>query len=241
MLLIFFSFFKGILIDDFKLKKIEIYCAQNLKTNIYSSFNQMQNTKLFILIPDLMQAPGILDNSTMLINGIEEGTASKMLYMAIKENFSIVILNPNKKQYKGKEIKMDYYSHIEFTFKEHIEKYSNFISELIIYTSGFGANSIIKLLDNDIYNQKLMKATKKIVIGEGKCLELAELLSNEKQDFWIKKVVNYIPNEEPLGKFISSHKDSKIGCVTRSAGVELPNKVHLYLEKEILHYMKDVY
>lgn len=208
LLKIMMSILYAYLQEELGIKKIK-YTNNSLKTYMFSSFNCLPRSRVLLIIPDVNKPCGILDEPTVFYEGLGIGSAHNLVKAGLSENYCVVILNPNKTKHRGKDYGIGYYDNIEYAYEEFIEKKADFINDFVIFTSGLGGLSILKLLlNNKFKNSNLKQNTKKIIISNSKHSEMYKLLDKTNLEFWEKHVVNYIPASSPLGTLELSAKES---------------------------------
>lgn len=191
--------------EELGLSKVKFFLSTEIKSYYFSNFNNLQNSRLFIFIPDNNKKFGLLNESIILYHGLKCGSCIRLVETALSENYFITILHPNKLQYKNKKNPFNFHEQIEHYFKNVIK--IDYINELVIYTSGYGGLSLTKLIESDIYDKSMQKKTKKIVICNSLHGETIEMLNQQGREFWEKTVVNYISSVNPRGFLEKSSKE----------------------------------
>lgn len=209
---------------------------QQLQSYIMTSFYYLGNSKLFIVFPDITLPCGIVNKASLYYKGIIEGSILSIIPSISKENYSLILLNPNKKKNKSIDLNIDYYSHCAYVFSEFINKKYDLIKEIIVLGYGFAGMNIIKLINNNVYMSGLLNKTKRIILINSSHNDYYLTLSSENQKIWNHIAVNYCYSDLPTGHIVKNSVCN--GCINRSLGSYDDMKIYDGINKEIVHYMK---
>lgn len=159
---ILIKIFHAMIQEQFHIKKVKYFVSQNTKTYIFSSFYYLNNSKLFLIIPDFNMPCGIINKSSLFYDGLNVGSTSHMIQTAIDENYCVMLFNPYKQLYKNdRPINQGYYEYCLYAFKEYIDKKAELIKDFIIVGFGLAGVVICKLIRENIYKKNLRNNTKK--------------------------------------------------------------------------------
>lgn len=202
---------------------------KDYKNFIFSSYNYVKNSKVLVIISDIDVPIGIINKSALYYHGIYNGSVLNIINTAYSKNFCTVIINPNNNKINIKKLNniindnnnknlyennlrnnKFYYNHIKYMFKEFIVKNNKCIKELIVLGFGLAGISILKLIDEDIFDESLRKSTTKIILINSELNNFYSILKSniKKMEFWENKVVNYVPSAKSLGDVVCEIKES---------------------------------
>ena len=120
------------------------------KSYIYLSKDFHENKNLYIIIPDRGDiSPGVFNKASLFYESLKKGSVFPYVDYAVKENYSVLIMNPNylKDPKTGKNMVEfnDHYSHCEYVWNEYIsgKRYEN----VILIAHQLASISLIKLMN----------------------------------------------------------------------------------------------
>ena len=208
-------------------KNFEIRDESTAQCKILTSKNFMKNEKCLILI----QGTGVVRlgqwaRSVCINENLTLGTMIPYVEQALKNNYSVIIMNPNeRKDFKTEETIEEFNTmqkHSVYVYN-NIIKINNNIKEIYIVAHSMGGECTVEILLNneeDLLNGRI----KKIAFTDSVHGTEYEKLGKKGIKIFREISRNYVGSDKPVGTFVRSYKTSYGGVDCYSSG----HKKHEY-------------
>ena len=225
------KYIKCKLIMSYNMQKRECNSSYIKNSKILISKDFGTKNKIVVFIPDRLTESCCLSKVSLIYGSVKKGSIINYVEIAANNNYSVILMNPYKKEKKDKAKNSKQYDHYEYCQAVYDELIlgKEWIKTMVFIVNKMGSYTMIKLIDK--FREDFKQKLKKIILINSSHNNMYEILSSEMKLDFEKKCTNYITSTSPEGTLLYSSSESNEGCENRSCGT-LNESLSYYLIKE---------